>query len=194
MLHEASHWLVASWKAAVTFAGGLVVILGLIFHPPWGGSSSKASSDTTTSTAQTCPASEGFIKKLGIDPPIRLADYWVLHPLSRPPNPSKERANTLGRIVHFRLQISGFRGRKLDVWWWTLTQEGKAVRDPILQRQLAFSLTPGTSSCTAGGTRDIWTQLPDKPGKYRVKVQLMDGDEEVDSQPTKVFTVAAHRS
>jgi hypothetical protein len=191
MLQEASHWLVTSWKAAVTFAGGLVLILGLIFHPPWaGGSSSK--SDTTTRASETCPGVvDGRIKELTIDPqPIPLRAYWLLHPDARPTHPSKERGRTLGRVVRFRFQASNYPRKELGIWWWIVNTRGMPVSDPTLQRQLAFAVTPGSCKTTTV-KRDFFATLPKGTGEYRVQIELDAGDEQLDLARTKIFSVVS---
>ena len=185
--------LVRSWKAAVGFLAGLGVILGFVFHPPWGGGSSSSASDTKT-TSQACPGvSEGRISKLSTDPPIRLDDYWGLHPGSRQTKVSKARLKSLGRVVHFRVDLNGYRGKDITVWWWMLTPNGAPVPEPTLRRQLAFGLTP--HDCTTGGARDIWAELPKRNGRFRVEVQLVDpGGEQLDFARTKPFAVTKPRT
>ena len=127
-LDGALRWIITSWKAAVGVAGGLAVILGLVFHPPWGGSSSSSASDTKTkTTTQACPGiSKGRISNVKADPPIPLSAYWKLNPGSRVPA-SKERLNAIGRVVHFNVDINGYRGKQLTVWWWMLTANGEPL-------------------------------------------------------------------
>lgn len=192
-LRDVFRWIVTSWKAAVGVAGGLAVILGLVFHPPWAGSSSSGPSDETVPTTQSCPGvSNGRISKIRADQSVRLGAYWKLNPGSALPV-SKERLNTLGRVVHFRVDINGYRGQELTVWWWMLTANDAPVSEPALQRQQAFGLTP--HDCTTGGTRDIWVQLPKRRGKYKVEVQLLDpAGEQLDYARTNPFAVLAAQS
>jgi hypothetical protein len=189
-LRDIWRWIVTSWKAAVAVAGGLAVILGLVFHPPWAGSSSSGASDEQVPTTQSCPGiSNGDISDVTADESLSLDAYWKLNPGSRAPV-SKERLNTMGRVVHFRVDVNGYRGKQLTVWWWMLTSEGAPVSQPELQRQLAFGLTP--HDCTTGGTRDIWVELPKRRGRYKVVVQLLDpAGEKLDDGRTKPFTVPA---
>jgi hypothetical protein len=189
-LREVLRWIVTSWKATVGVAGGLAVILGLVFHPPWDGSSSGASD---TKTTQACPGvSKGRISNVDADKRIRLSAYWELHPGSRVAV-SKERLNAIGRVVHFRVDINGYRGKQLTVWWWMLTANGEPVPEPALRRQLAFGLTP--HDCTTGGTREIWAELPRRNGRFQVEVQLLDpGGEELDDGHTQTFVVRAAHS
>lgn len=187
-LREILRWVVTSWKAAVGVAGGLAVILGLIFHPPWDGSSSPDASGAKTPTSQVCPGvSKGRISKVKADKRVRLGAYWELNPGSHP-TVSKERLNAVGRVVHFRVDIDGYRGRQLTVWWWMLTANGEPLPEPGLRRQLAFGLTP--RDCTTGGTREIWAELPKRNGKFQVEIQLVDPNgEKLDYGRTAAFTV-----
>ena len=188
-LQQLLRWIVTSWKAAVGVAGGLAVILGLIFHPPWAGSSSSSASDTKTAT-QGCPGiSKGRISNVKADKRVRLSAYWELNPGSRMPV-SKERLNAIGRVVHFRVDINGYRGKQLTVWWWMLTANGEPVPEPTLRRQLAFGLTP--HDCTTGGTREIWAELPKRNGRFQVEIQLLDpNNEKLDYGRTAPFAVRA---
>ena len=190
-VREAARWLLTSWKAAVAFAGGLAVILGLVFHPPWAGSSSGPNAKTVSK--QTCPGiSKGRISEVKADQSVRLSAYWKLNPGSRA-NVSKQRQNAIGRVVHFRIDINGYRGRQLTVWWWMLTANGEPVSQPTLQRQLAFALTP--HDCSTGGTRDIWVELPKRRGRYQIEVQLLDpSGEKLDYGRTRPFAVRATAS
>jgi hypothetical protein len=176
-LDGALRWIITSWKAAVGVAGGLAVILGLVFHPPWGGSSSSSASDTKTkTTTQACPGiSKGRISNVKADPPIPLSAYWKLNPGSRVPA-SKERLNAIGRVVHFNVDINGYRGKQLTVWWWMLTANGEPLPETTLRRQLAFGLTP--HDCATGGTREIWAELPKRNGQFLVEIQLLDPNSE----------------
>jgi hypothetical protein len=189
-LRDAGRWLVTSWKALVAFAGGLAVILGLIFHPPWAGSSPAHNAQATT---RTCPGvSKGRISNVKADRSVRLGAYWKLNPGSQM-SASKRRLNTLGRVVHFRVDVNGYRGKQLAVWWWMLTASGEPVSEPTLQRQLAFTLTP--HDCATGGTRDIWVELPKRRGNYQVEVQLLDpSGEQLDYARTHPFAVTASQS
>ena len=183
---EAGRWLVTSWKALVTFAGGIAVILGLIFHPPW--ASSSPAKNAQTVTTQTCPGvSKGRISNVQADQSIPLGAYWKLNPGSQTPV-SKQRLKTLGRVVHFRVDINGYRGSQLAVWWWMLTASGEAVPEATLQHQLAFTLTP--HDCSTGGSRDIWVELPKERGRYQIEVRLLDpSGEKLDYGRTRPFTV-----
>jgi hypothetical protein len=190
-LREAARLLVTSWKAVVAVAGGLVVIsglVGLVFHPPWAGGSSGGNSATNTNASAVCPGvSEGRISNVTADQRVRLSSYWQLNPGARA-SVSKQRLKALGQVVHFRVDIRGYRGKKLTVWWWTLTANGAPVAEPTLQRQLAFALTP--NDCTTGGTRDVWTQLPNRKGRYKVEIQLLDPQgEQLDYGRTNPFVV-----
>jgi hypothetical protein len=193
-LREGLRLLVTSWKATIGFLAGLGVILGFVFHPPWGGGSSSSASDTKTGTTQACPGtSTGRISKITTDPPIRLNAYWQLHPGSREKNVSKARLNSLGRVIHFRVDLNGYRGKDLTVWWWMLTPNGAPLPEPTLRRQLAFGLTP--HDCTTGGSREIWAELPKRSGKFRVEVQLVDpGGEQLDFARTTPFAVNERRA
>lgn len=193
-LQDVSRWIVTSWKAVVGVAGGLAVILGLVFHPPWAGSSSSGASGETTPTTQSCPGvSNGRISNVSADQSISRDAYWKLNPGARIPNASKEQLNALGRVVHFRVDINGFRGKELGVYWWMLTAGGEPVMQSTPQPQLAFGLTP--HDCTTGGTRDIWAELPKRSGSYQVEVQLLDpAGEKLDYKRTRPFTVRAARS
>jgi hypothetical protein len=192
-LRQIQQWVVASWKAIVGVAGGLAVILGLVFHPPWSGDSSSGASGDKTTAGQGCPGiSKGRISNVTADRSVRLGAYWKLNPGSRM-TVSKERLNAIGRVVHFRVDVNGYKGKELTLWWWMLTANGEPVSEPTLQRQLAFALTP--HDCTTGGTRDIWAELPKRPGKFQVEVQLVDpAGEKLDFGRTKPFTVAARHS
>jgi hypothetical protein len=192
-VRDVLRWGVTSWKAVVGVAGGLAVILGLVFHPPWGGNSSSSASDAKTATGQGCPGniSNGRISNVTADQSVRLSAYWKMNPGARTPV-SKERLNAIGRVVHFRADINGYRGKQLTVWWWMLTANGEPIAQPNLQRQLAFALTP--HDCTTGGTRDIWVEQPKRSGRFQVEVQLVDpAGEELDYGRTKPFTVRATR-
>jgi hypothetical protein len=192
-LPQSLRLLVTSWKVAVGFLAGLGVILGFVFHPPWGGGSSSSASDTKTTTLACPGVSEGRISKVSTDAPIRLDAYWDLHPGSREKNVSKARLRSLGRVVHFRVELNGYRGKDLTVWWWMLTPNGAPVPEPTLRRQLAFGLTP--HDCTTGGAREIWAELPKRNGRFRVEVQLVDpGGEQLDFARTKPFAVTKPRS
>ena len=190
---DVTRWLVTSWKAAVGVAGGLAVILGLVFHPPWAGGSSSDASHGQTATTQTCPGvSNGRVSKVSADESVRLGAYWKLNPGSRA-SVSKERLSTIGRVVHFRVDVNGYRGKELTVWWWMLTARGEPVSEQALQRQLAFALTP--HDCTTGGTRDIWAELPKRAGRYQVEVQLLDpAGEKLDYGRTRPFAVRSAHS
>lgn len=190
-LRELWRWVVTSWKAVVGVAGGLAVILGLVFHPPWAGSSSSGASDAPTATAQSCPGvSNGHISQVRADRSVRLRAYWELNPGSEP-KVSKERANAIGRVVHFRVDINGFRGKDLEVWWWMLTANGEPV--PGQGRQLALGLTP--HDCTTGGTRQIWAELPKRDGRFQVEIQLLDPNgEQLSYGRTMPFVVRVGRS
>lgn len=103
---------------------------------------------------------------------------------------SKERLKAIGRVVHVRVDIDGYRGRELTVWWWMVTANGEPVSQPVLQRQLAFALTP--HDCTTGGTRDVWVELPKRRGRYLIEVQLLDPrGEKLDYGRTRPFAVRA---
>lgn len=182
----ASRWLLTSWKALVAFAGGIAVILGLIFHPPW--ASSSPAENVQGVTTQTCPGvSKGRISNVQADQSIPLGAYWKLNPGSQTPV-NKQRLRALGRVVHFRVDINGYRGRQLAVWWWMLTARGEAVPEATLQHQLAFTLTP--HDCSTGGTRDIWVELPKRRGRYQIEVQLLDpSGEKLDYGRTRPFAV-----
>ena len=190
-LHDVLRWIATSWKAAVGVAGGLGVILGLVFHPPWDRSSSSNASDSKKTT-QACPGiSKGRISNVTADKRVRLSAYWELNPGSRVPA-SKERLNAIGRVIHFRVDINGYRGKQLTVWWWMLTANGEPVTEPTLRRQLAFGLTP--HDCSTGGTREIWAELPKRKGRFQVEIQLLDpNDEKLDYGRTKAFAVQAAR-
>lgn len=189
-LRDVFRWIVTSWKAAVGVAGGLVVILGLVFHPPWAGSSSSGASDETGQTTKSCPGvSNGHISNVSAGQSLRLDDYWKLNPGSRVPGVSKERLNSVGRVVHFRVDINGFRGKELGVYWWMLTAKGK----PVSQQRQAVGLTP--HDCRTGGTRDFWVEVPTRSGSYKVAVQLLDpAGEKLDDGSTKAFTVRTAQS
>jgi hypothetical protein len=180
-------WVATSWKAAVGVAGGLGVILGLVFHPPWDRGSSSNVSDSKQTT-QACPGiSKGRISNVRADKRVRLSAYWELNPGSRVPA-SKERLNAIGRVIHFRVDLNGYRGKQLTVWWWMLTANGEPVSEPTLRRQLAFGLTP--HDCTTGGTREIWAALPKQSGRFQVEIQLLDpSGEKLDYGRTKAFEV-----
>jgi hypothetical protein len=188
-LREILRWIVTSWKAAVGVAGGLAVILGFIFHPPWDGGSPGASGAKTTSS-QVCPGvSKGRISNVTADRRVRLGAYWELNPGSRA-TVSQERLNAVGRVVHFRVDINGYRGKQLTVWWWMLTADGEPVPEPTLRRQLAFGLTP--HDCSTGGTREIWAELPKRNGKFQVEIQLVDPNgEKLDYGRTTPFVIRA---
>jgi len=190
-LHDVLRWIVTSWKAAVAVTGGLGVILGLVFHPPWDGDSSSKASDSKTTT-QACPGiSKGRISNVKAAQRVRLSAYWELNPGSRVPASTK-RLNTIGRVVHFRVDINGYRGKQLTVWWWMLTANGEAVAEPTLRRQLAFGLTP--HDCTTGGAREIWAELPKRNGRFQVEIRLLDpNDEKLDYGLTKEFAVQVAR-
>jgi hypothetical protein len=192
-LSETLRLVVTSWKAAVGFLAGLGVILGFAFHPPWDRGSSSSASDTKTAT-QSCPGiSKGRISNVSTDPPIRLNAYWELHPGSRETKVSKSRLNSLGRVVHFRVDLNGYRGKDLTVWWWMLTPNGAPLPEPTLRRQLAFGMTP--HDCTTGGSREIWAELPERKGTFRVEIQLVDpGGEQLDFARTEPFAVTEPRS
>jgi hypothetical protein len=182
-LPELLRWLVTSWKVAVAAAGGLTTILLLVF---------LVFPDKKPKAAEACPGiSKGMIGNVTADQRVRLRAYWELNPGSRE-SVSKERLNAIGRVVHFRVDINGYRGKELTVWWWMLTADGEPVAEPTLRRQLAFGLTP--NDCTTGGSREIWAELPKRSGRYQIEVQLFDGDEKLDYGRTKTFVVRAERS
>ena len=190
-LRATLRWIVTSWKAAVGVAGGLAVILGFVFHPPWNGGSSSSASDSKTTT-QACPGvSNGRISSVKADKPTRLSAYWELNPGSRV-SASEKRLNAIGRVVHFNVDINGYRGKQLTVWWWMLTTNGEPLSEPTLRRQLAFGLTP--HDCTTGGAREIWAQLPRRRGPFQVEVQLLDpSGEKLDYARTTAFAGVATR-
>jgi hypothetical protein len=137
-----------------------------------------------------CPGvSKGEISKVTTNQLMRYRDYLELSGASTD-GTSAERLRTLGRIVHFRVDVNGYRGADLPVVWWMFTKAGGPVSEPQLRNQLAFTLTP--HDCTTGGTREIWVQLPKRSGTFRVQVRLLDaGGEQLDDGFTKPFVVHA---
>jgi len=178
-------WVVTSWKAAVGIAGGLSVILALIFHPPWGESSSSNLSDAS---ASRCPGvADAKLSRITVDQRVRRRVYLAMHHAS-PGSASKKELDAVGRVIHFSVTIRGFRGKALPIYWWVLTRGGEPVPEKTLQEQLAQYETPNT--CTTGGRREIWVKLPNRIGKFKIEVQLLQPDGgELDDIRTPTFSV-----
>jgi hypothetical protein len=175
----------ATWTILATVAaGGAGAAVSVLLRMARG----SFSQDYTKTATQGCPGiSKGRISNVKADKRVRLSAYWELNPGSRVPV-SKERLNAIGRVVHFRVDINGYRGKQLTVWWWMLTANGEPVPEPTLRRQLAFGLTP--HDCTTGGTREIWAELPKRNGRFQVEIQLLDpNDEKLDYGRTAPFAV-----
>lgn len=191
-LQKALGWVVASWKAAVAVAGGLTVILALVFHPPWSSDSSSDASGTETGPSQCTGAADGNLSRVTVDQRVRRRVYLAMHHAS-PGNASEEELNAVGRVVHFSIAIRGFKGKALPIYWWVLTPGGEPVPDKTLQEQLAQYETP--NDCATGGRREIWVKLPSRSGRFKIEVQLLQPDGgKLDDIRTPTFSVRTRRS
>jgi hypothetical protein len=186
-LRKALGWVVASWKAAVGIAGGLTVILALVFHPPWGSSSSSDASGTTAKASRCPGVADAKLSRVTVDERVRRRVYLAMHHASQG-SASKEELDAVGRVVHFSIAIRGFRGKALPIYWWVLTPGGEPVPEKTLQEQLAQYESP--NDCTTGGRREIWVKLPKRSGRFKIEVQLLQPDgRELDDIRTPTFSV-----
>jgi hypothetical protein len=160
------------------------VILALIFHPPWGESSSSISPTRARRAVQASLTQNSPQSPWTSASAAACTSQCTTHPRQC----QQKELDAVGRVIHFSVTIRGFRGKALPIYWWVLTPGGEPVPEKTLQEQLAQFEPPNT--CTTGGRREIWVKLPNRIGKFKIEVQLLQPDGgELDDIRTPTFSV-----
>jgi hypothetical protein len=99
-----------------------------------------------------------------------------------------EQLRQVGKLLGFRVEAVGYKGKRLPIRWTTLSARGEPVAELELNDQLALEVKP--EECTDSGRRSVWAQNPASPGTYMVELTLFDDDNEpLDAARTGTFRI-----
>jgi hypothetical protein len=129
----------------------------------------------------------GTLSDVRVDQRVSYAAYLQLKGAD-PGSASRERLRALGRVVHFDVAVDNLKGQVLPIYWWVLTAGGEPVAEPGLRRQLGMDLV--ANACSVRGVRDIWVELPERSGRFKIDIQLLDqANGQLDDLRTSSFVV-----
>jgi len=101
------------------------------------------------------------------------------------PGPNGE-AEPLGERVTADVDITGLRGKFIDVYWSMFSQSARAPLPAAWQhRNLAYRLHSTSDHDT--GSFDLWIPIPEAPGRYVIQLELRTDDAILDSADSRYF-------
>lgn len=125
---------------------------------------------------------------------VALADVYARRGLQVPADYSAAERATVGALVSFDVVIEGFQGRTCRLTW-SLFEDATDTRvaDAALLEQPGWPdgvFTPAGQRDQASG--EIWIKLPEQPGTYFVRLELIDPNgQRITSLDSEPFVVTA---
>jgi hypothetical protein len=171
----------AKWVTAVVAAPAAVVGFVLLVLPYFDGDGEAA---------PDCPsAREASLSDAQVERSVSYGDYLKLVDAD-PGGATPERLNQPGKLIDVEVAAVGWKDERLDLESWVLTENGAVVTQDGLTHQLAATVTP--SECTEELHRKVWVRIPQRRGRFKIELRLVDQDDVLRGQTqTEPFAGAA---
>jgi hypothetical protein len=155
----------AKWISAIVAAPAAVVGFVLLVLPHVHGDGDAAAACPSTRRASLEAAQIGRAVSYG--------DYLELVEAHRG-GATRERLKQPGKLLDVEVAAVGWKAERLNLESWVLNEDGAVLTQDGSSHQLSATFTP--SSCDEALHRKVWVRIPQRRGRFRIELRLIDED------------------